>query len=131
MSVGLGPGWMALHSQGGEGHVNGIFGSTAGMPSGAPGDDSLGPSAREGPVENWSAKPIPAASPVRHRGRDDGYDALHLRTMPSPSMCSSAHGASPEGDESCIAPMLDGKSISNAPAAQRWREASAAAQGTS
>ena len=27
-----------------RGHVNGIFGSTAGMPSGAPGDDSLGPS---------------------------------------------------------------------------------------
>ena len=27
-------------------------------------------------------------------------------------MCSSAHGASPEADESCIAPMLDGKAIS-------------------
>ena len=65
-------------------------------------------------MENGSANPIPAASPVRHRGRDDGYDAVHLRMMPSLSMCSSAHGASPETDENCIAPMLNGKSISNA-----------------
>jgi hypothetical protein len=36
-----------------------------------------------------------------------------------------------EADESYIAPMLDGKSISNAPTAQSWREASASAQGTS
>ena len=43
--------------------------------------------------------------------------------MPSLSMYSSAHWASLEADESCIAPMLDGKSISNAPTAQRWREA--------
>jgi hypothetical protein len=82
-------------------------------------------------MENWSAKQIPAASPVRRRGRDDGYDAVYLRMMPSLSMCSSAHGASRESDESCIVPLLDGKSISNAPTAQRWRMASAAAQGTS
>ena len=48
---------------------------------------------------------------------------MYLRMMPSLSMCSSARGASPEADESCIAPMLDGKSFSNAPTAQRWREA--------
>jgi hypothetical protein len=71
-------------------------------------------------MENWSAKPIPAASPVRHRGRDDGYDAVHVRMMPSLSVCSSAHGASPEADE--IAPMLNGKSIANAPTAQTWRK---------
>jgi hypothetical protein len=56
---------------------------------------------------------------------------LYLRMMPSLSECSSARGASPEADESCIAPMLDGKSISNALTTQRWRKASAAAQGTS
>jgi hypothetical protein len=44
---------------------------------------------------------------------------LQLQMMPSLSMCSSAHRASPEADEGCIAPMLDGKSISNAPTAQR------------
>ena len=69
-------------------------------------------------MENWSAKPIPAASAAPSE-------------MPSLSMCSSAHGVSPEAGESRIAPMFDGKSISNAPTAQRWRKASAAAQGTS
>jgi hypothetical protein len=111
-----------------RGHVNGTFGLTSRMPScGAPrGMIRWGHPIREGPMENWSAKPIPAASPVRHRGRDDGYGM-----MPSLSVCSSAHGASPEADESCIAPMLDRKSVSNASTAQRWRKASAAAQGTS
>jgi hypothetical protein len=55
---------------------------------------------------------------------------LHLQMMPSLSMRSSAHGASPEADENCIAPMLDCKSTSNAPTAQR-RKVSAVAQGTS
>ena len=65
-----------FHSQGDEGHVNQIFHLTTGMPScGAPkGMIRWGHPIREGPMENWSAKLILAASPVRHRGRE--YDAV-------------------------------------------------------
>jgi len=132
--------------------VSGIFGLTAGLHSGAPGGRFSGEPSDAGkapwkPVQPSRCQQRP---PVRHRGRDDGYNAAApaddafavrvffraIRTTES-TYDLNGRGCS-DGVTLRLTPTRAASprystawSISNAPTAQRWKKASAAAQGTS